>query len=60
MVKVMPSREDKKRTKTRRRLEDFPLEERDIMEAVMRSTGKSFDELDPPLILKQVRAIDHK
>jgi hypothetical protein len=31
-----------------RRIEEFPREERDILEAVTRSTGKSFDELDVP------------
>jgi hypothetical protein len=50
----------KKRTKIIRNLQDFPLEERDILEAVMRSTGKRLDELDVPFILKQARAIDHK
>jgi hypothetical protein len=42
------------------RLEDFPQEERDILETVMRSTGKSLDELDVPTILKQARALDQK
>jgi hypothetical protein len=50
----------KRRTKTARRLEDFPLEEQDILEAVMRSTGKRLDELDVPLILRQARAIHQK
>jgi hypothetical protein len=62
MVKLVssPHRKMRKRTKTARRLEDFPLEEREILEAVMRSTGKSLEVLDPPLILKQARAIDKK
>jgi hypothetical protein len=55
-----PHRKINKRTKTLRRLQDFPLEERDILKAVMRSTAKSLDELDVPLILKQARAIDEK
>jgi hypothetical protein len=62
MDKLVSSRHrtTKNRTKTAPRLEDFPLEERDIVEAVMRSTGKALDELDVPRILKQARAIDQK
>jgi hypothetical protein len=61
MVELLSSPHRKMRKpKTTRRLEDFPLEEREILEAVMRSTGKRLDMLDPPLILKQARAIDKK
>lgn len=55
-----PHEKIKRRRKTIRRLEDFPLDERDILKAVMLSTGKSLDELDVPLILKQARAMDPK
>jgi hypothetical protein len=59
-VNIASPQMKKRRTKTARRLEDFPLEEQDILEAVMRSTGKRLDELDVPLILRQARAIHQK
>jgi hypothetical protein len=50
----------RKKTQTARKLEDFPTEERDVLEAVMHTTGKSFNELDVPAILEQARAIHQR
>jgi hypothetical protein len=50
----------RKQTKTTRKLEDFPTEERDVLEAVMRTTGRTLDELDVPAILEQARAVHQR